>query len=101
MCAEPLCPPCAAALYCLQALLRCHIAFAHTAVTLHRAAVHVWARFDRLKSGRGRHCSMLQADAFQRLYPDKYLTKFIEQGVRPDGRPLSLARSVPWPCLRR
>lgn len=36
----------------------------------------------------------LQADSFKRLYPDQYLAKFIEQGVRPDGRPLALPRQA-------
>lgn len=36
----------------------------------------------------------LQAEAFQRLYPDQYLAKFIAQGVRPDGRPLALPRAT-------
>lgn len=36
----------------------------------------------------------LQAEAFQRLYPDQYLARFISQGVRPDGRPLALARAT-------
>ena len=34
----------------------------------------------------------VQSEAFQRLYPDQYLAKFIDQSVRPDGRPLALAR---------
>lgn len=36
----------------------------------------------------------LQAEAFQRLYPDQYLAKFVAQGVRPDGRPLALPRAT-------
>ena len=36
----------------------------------------------------------LQAEAFQRLYPDQYFAKFIEQSVRPDGRPLALPRAT-------
>lgn len=34
----------------------------------------------------------LQAEAFQRLYPDQYLAQFVTRGLRPDGRPLALAR---------
>jgi hypothetical protein len=36
----------------------------------------------------------LQTEAFQRLYPDQYFAKFIEQSVRPDGRPLALPRAT-------
>ena len=36
----------------------------------------------------------LQAEAFQRLYPDQYLAKFVAQGVRPDGRALALPRAT-------
>lgn len=36
--------------------------------------------------------TQIEADAFQRLYPDQYYAKFIQRGVRPDGRPLALAR---------
>lgn len=36
----------------------------------------------------------LQAEAFQRLYPDQYLAKFVAQGLRPDGRPLALPRAT-------
>ncbi len=34
----------------------------------------------------------MDADTFRRLYPDDYLRKFVEQGLRPDGRPLAAAR---------
>lgn len=34
----------------------------------------------------------VDADTFRRLYPDDYLRKFVEQGLRPDGRPLAAAR---------
>eukprot|EP00887_Chlorella_sp_A99_P002376 scaffold10.g2376.t1 len=34
----------------------------------------------------------LQADAFRRLYPQQYFDRFIQQSVRPDGRPLGAAR---------
>lgn len=36
----------------------------------------------------------LEADAFRRLYPAEYYAKFIAQSVRPDGRPLGVARST-------
>ena len=36
----------------------------------------------------------IEADAYARLYPDQYFAKFIESGVRPDGRPLALARAT-------
>lgn len=36
----------------------------------------------------------VDADAFKRLYPDQYYTKFLKEGVRPDGRPLGRARAV-------
>ena len=35
---------------------------------------------------------VLEAEAFQRLYPEQYYAKFIEQSVRPDGRPLGRPR---------
>eukprot|EP00891_Asterochloris_glomerata_P004633 jgi/Astpho2/4633/fgenesh1_pg.00067_%23_145_t len=36
----------------------------------------------------------LQAEAFQRLYPAEFLSKFVTEGVRPDGRPLGRARQI-------
>ena len=34
----------------------------------------------------------VDAETFRRLYPHDYLRKFVEQGLRPDGRPLAAAR---------
>ncbi len=34
----------------------------------------------------------LQADAFKKLYPREFFAKFIEDGIRPDGRPLGRGR---------
>lgn len=36
----------------------------------------------------------VDAEAFKRLYPALYYKKFIEQSVRPDGRPLGRARDT-------
>lgn len=36
----------------------------------------------------------LQAEAFKRLYPDQYYSKFIESNIRPDGRSLGAARAT-------
>jgi exosome complex component RRP43 len=36
----------------------------------------------------------LQAVAFKRLYPDQYYARFIDNKLRPDGRPLSGARAT-------
>ena len=36
----------------------------------------------------------LEADAFQRLYPDAYYAEFLKQGVRPDGRQSGEARET-------
>lgn len=36
--------------------------------------------------------AQVDANTFRRLYPDDYLRKFVEQGLRPDGRPLAAAR---------
>lgn len=36
----------------------------------------------------------LQADAFKRLYPDQYFQRFVEQGIRPDGRTLTVCRAA-------
>lgn len=36
----------------------------------------------------------LDADAFQRLYPDAYYAEFLKQGVRPDGRTFDQARDT-------
>jgi exosome complex component RRP43 len=35
---------------------------------------------------------IMQADAFKRLYPEQYFARFIQEGVRPDGRPVGQAR---------
>ena len=34
----------------------------------------------------------LQADAFKKLYPKEFFAKFIEDGIRPDGRPVGRCR---------
>ena len=34
----------------------------------------------------------MDANTFRALYPDQFLAKFVEAGVRPDGRPLGLPR---------
>lgn len=34
----------------------------------------------------------LQADAFKKLYPREFFLKFIEDGIRPDGRPVGRCR---------
>lgn len=34
----------------------------------------------------------LQADAFKKLYPREFFSKFIESGIRPDGRPVGRCR---------
>ncbi|DBA84869.1 hypothetical protein WJX77_007920 [Trebouxia sp. C0004] len=34
----------------------------------------------------------LQADAFKKLYPQEFFSKFIEDGIRPDGRPVGRCR---------
>ena len=34
----------------------------------------------------------LEPDAFRKLYPDQYYSRFLAEGLRPDGRPLSQAR---------
>ena len=34
----------------------------------------------------------LEPDAFRKLYPDQYYSRFVAEGLRPDGRPLSQAR---------
>ena len=36
----------------------------------------------------------LQADAFRKLYPTTYLSRFLSEGIRPDGRPLGCARAT-------
>ena len=36
----------------------------------------------------------LDADAFQRLYPEAYYAEFLKQGVRPDGRTFDQARDT-------
>mmetsp|Transcript_8350 Transcript_8350/g.16073 ORF Transcript_8350/g.16073 Transcript_8350/m.16073 type:complete len:301 (-) Transcript_8350:61-963(-) len=38
--------------------------------------------------------NLLQAAAFRRLYPEQYYDKFINQGTRPDGRPLATCRTA-------
>lgn len=35
---------------------------------------------------------VLQADAFKKLYPEQYYSRFISQNTRPDGRTLGRAR---------
>ena len=40
----------------------------------------------------GSEAQTLEAEAFRRLYPERYLERFLERGVRPDGRPLQRAR---------
>ena len=35
----------------------------------------------------------LDAQAFRRLYPELYLQRFLDDGIRPDGRTLGRARS--------
>ena len=34
----------------------------------------------------------LQADAFKKLYPREFFSRFIEDGIRPDGRPIGRCR---------
>ena len=34
----------------------------------------------------------LGPDAFRKLYPDQYYTRFLAEGLRPNGRPLGRAR---------
>ena len=34
----------------------------------------------------------LQADAFKKLYPKEFFSRFIEDGIRPDGRPIGRCR---------
>lgn len=34
----------------------------------------------------------LEPDAFRKLYPDQYYTRFLAEGLRPNGRPLGRAR---------
>ena len=36
----------------------------------------------------------LAADAFKRLYPDQYFSRFLADGIRPDGRTLGRARAT-------
>ena len=36
----------------------------------------------------------LQADAFKKLYPREFFSKFIDSGIRPDGRPVGRCRST-------
>lgn len=38
--------------------------------------------------------STLTPDLFKRLHPSPYLTKFLDQQVRPDGRPLAKSQNV-------
>ena len=36
----------------------------------------------------------LEADAFQRLFPEAYYSEFLRQGLRPDGRKFDEARDT-------
>ena len=36
----------------------------------------------------------LEADAFKKLYPKEFFSKFIESGIRPDGRPVGRCRAT-------
>lgn len=36
----------------------------------------------------------LQAEAFKRLYSEEYFDRFIQEGLRPDGRSLGVCRPV-------
>lgn len=36
----------------------------------------------------------LQADAFKKIYPEQFFARFLEDGIRPDGRPLGRCRET-------
>ena len=45
-----------------------------------------------MTAGTAVQSDSLQADAFKRLYPKEFFSKFIESGIRPDGRPVGRCR---------
>ena len=47
-----------------------------------------------MAAGEATQSESLQADAFQKLYPRDFFTKFIESGIRPDGRPVGRCRAT-------
>ncbi len=36
----------------------------------------------------------LDADAFRKLYPDQFFARFLDDGIRPDGRTLGRSRAT-------
>jgi exosome complex component RRP43 len=42
----------------------------------------------------GGDAASLQASAFKRLYPEQYFQRFLSEGLRPDGRTLSVCRAA-------
>lgn len=47
-----------------------------------------------MAAGEATQSESLQADAFKKLYPREFFTKFIESGIRPDGRPVGRCRAT-------
>ena len=45
-----------------------------------------------MAAGTAVQSDSLEADAFKKLYPKEFLSKFIESGIRPDGRPVGRCR---------
>ena len=47
-----------------------------------------------MTAGAAVQSDSLQADAFKKLYPREFFSKFIESGIRPDGRPVGRCRAT-------
>lgn len=47
-----------------------------------------------MTAGAAVQSDSLQADAFKKLYPREFFSKFIESGIRPDGRPVGRSRAT-------
>ena len=45
-----------------------------------------------MAAGTAVQSDSLQADAFKKLYPREFFSKFVDDGIRPDGRPVGRCR---------